>query len=102
MICMEQGLLTLPGENDLGEQRERERDFLWERYKYRVIVGCFEGNANVESLSRVFFFLFLFRFKKWRETRDIPFFLKSFDVFLMKKYWIQKEREREREREERI
>lgn len=37
MICMEQGLLTLPGENDLSEQCERERDFLWERHKYRVI-----------------------------------------------------------------
>lgn len=46
MICMEQGLLTLPGENDLSELCERGRDFLWERYKYRVIAGCFRGKCK--------------------------------------------------------
>lgn len=73
MICMEQGLLTLPGENDLSEQCERERDFLWERHKYRVIVvECFEGNANVESLSRVLFFSFQEMAKEKHEVFLFP------------------------------
>lgn len=49
MICMEQGLLTLPGENDLNEQCERERDFLWERHKYRVI---WDVSREMQMLNR--------------------------------------------------